>query len=502
MRGVTLSGIAVAAFFFVVALPRSAIPLIDGDVWWHIRAGGEVLDSGRVPRVDAWTIVGAGREWTSQDWLSNVVLALGYRAGELGLSGLSVLYSLMVVAALMVLWRAIHQRNADVGWFSRMIWLTAGLTVAGPVLGVRVQVVDLPLAAVSLAIMWSYLARPRPHGLLWLPVVALVWANVHAGWLLLFLLGGAIVVGETVDRGLKRRPEPGPLTWTQIGWLMGALFLSLAAIGVNPNGPALYLYPLETSSIQAHRDFLAEWSPPDLSTLTGQLFAGFVLLGVLPTLILAWRRMRAADLLVLVGLTIMAASAARFLLVAGPIGGAIVAIGLGRWLSATAVGGATAPMLRRLAAPPQSRRIWMVNLALAVVMAVGGLFVTFARASPAAQRDAIAEHMPVAAVEWILANDPGDRPFNTYSWGGYLGLRRPETLVYIDGRSDIYGDGPIRRYANAISLRSDPAKLLEEHDIDHVLFNTDHGFAQWLNASQAWERVYTDPQASVWVRRP
>jgi hypothetical protein len=108
--------------------------------------------------------------------------------------------------------------------------------------------------------------------------------------------------------------------------------------------------------------------------------------------------------------------------------------------------------------------------------------------------------MPVAAVDWIVANEPGNRPFNTYSWGGYLGIRRPDTLVYIDGRSDIYGDPPIRSYADAISLRTDPEALLDQHAIDHVLFNTEHPFADWLNASPDWSRAYTDPLASVWVR--
>lgn len=502
MRWASMSMVALVGVLFMVALPRPAIPLIDGDVWWHIRAGAEVLDSRRIADVDTWSVVGLGMAWTSQDWLSNVVIAAGYRLGDIGPTFLSLLFSIIVVVALVLLWWGVRRRRPEIGWLSPLIWLTAGLTIAGPVLGVRVQVVDLLLAAASVAVMWAYLASPQRLTLIWLPVIAVAWANLHAGWLLLFLLGGAVVAGESVDRVLRRQLERPPLSWGQLAWLAGALAISLATISINPNGPELYLYPLETSSIAAHRDFLAEWSPPDVTTLTGQLFAGFVLLGVLPALALGWKRLRTADLLILVGLTVMAATAARFLLVAGPIGGAIVASGLGPILAETRIGRAVGPTLSRLAAPPRTRRIGLVNLGLAAVLAMAGLLVTFVRVSPAAQRGAIADHMPVAAVDWILANDPGVRPFNTYSWGGYLGQRRPDTLVYIDGRSDIYGDGPIRRYADAISLRSDPQALLDEHEIDHILFNTDHQFADWLNDSSRWERVYTDGKASVWVRAP
>ena len=498
-RRIPMSGVAVTAFFFLVALPRPAIPLIDGDVWWHIRAGEQVLRTGAVPRVDTWSIVGAGMPWTSQDWLSNVGVALGHRLGDLGPTTLSVGFSLLVVAALLLLWRGIGLRDPRAAWLARIVWLAAGLTVAGPVVGVRVQVVDLPLAAASLVVAWAYLGHRRPLILACLPVIAVAWANLHAGWPLLFLLVGAVGIGEALDRLARRAVEPEPLGWGHLGWLGVALLVSAVGIALNPNGVDLYAYPIETSSIAAHRDFLAEWAPPDIGSFPGQVLAGFLLLGVLPTLVLAWRRLRTGDLLILVGMTIMAVSSARFLLVAGPIASAVVAIGLAPWLSSTRVGRALGPTLERMARGP-TRTGASINLALATMLAVAGLAVTVARVSPAAQEQAIAEHMPVAAVDWIVANDPGDRPFNTYSWGGYLGLRRTDTPVYIDGRSDIYGDGPIRAYADAISLRTDPSSLLDEHAIDHVIFNTDHAFADWLDDQAEWRRAYSDPMASVWVR--
>lgn len=498
--GMTIATVAVVAVGFMVWLPRPAIPLIDGDVWWHLRAGEEVLSSGRISTTDTWSIVGSGMAWTSQDWLSNVLMAVIHGTGEYGPTLLSLMFALLVALSLVVLWFGIGMRSPQSGWLSRLVWLTVGLTLAGPVVGVRVQVVDLPLAVAALVVCWHYVAKRRPVVLVWLPVIAVAWANLHAGWLLLFLLAGAVIVGEVLDRVIRRDAVPRPLRWTQVGWLTAAAVAALAAIGVNPNGIRLYLYPIETASIAAHRDFLAEWSPPDLGTLPGQLFAGFVVLGVLPALLLGWRRMRMADILVLVGLTVMAGTAARFLLVAGPIGAAIVAFALGPTLAQMPVGRAAGPILSRMAQAPRTRLMAFANFTLALMLAWVGIAVTAARIVPSAQRAAIAEHMPTEAVDWMLVNDPGGRPFNTYAWGGYLGYVRPGVPVYIDGRSDIYRDGPIREYADAISLRSDPGELLERHGIDHVLFNTDHPFADWLDDQRAWERAYIDPMASVWVK--
>ena len=498
--GMTMATVAVVAIGFMVWLPRPAIPLIDGDVWWHLRAGEEVLSSGRIPTADTWSIVGSGMAWTSQDWLSNVLMAVIHGAGVYGPTLLSVVFALFIVLSLVVLWFGVGMRSPQSGWLSRLVWLTIGLTVAGPVVGVRVQVVDLPLAVAALVVCWHYVASRRRLVLIWLPVIAIAWANLHAGWLLLFLLTGAVIVGEVLDRVVRRGTVPAPLRWTEVGWLTAAAVAALAAIGVNPNGIRLYLYPIETASIAAHRDFLAEWSPPDLGMLPGQLFAAFVVLGVLPALVFGWRRMRMADILVLIGLSVMAGTAARFLLVAGPIGAAIVAFALGPILAQMPVGRAAGPILSRMAQAPRTRLAATLNVTLAFVLASIGIAVTAVRIAPPAQRAAIDEHMPTGAVDWMLVNDPGERPFNTYAWGGYLGYARPEVPVYIDGRSDIYGDAPIREYADAISLRSDPGELLERHDIDHVLFNAIHPFAEWLDAQPAWERAYTDRMASVWVK--
>lgn len=496
-----MSAVAVAAFFTLVAIPRSAIPLIDGDVWWHIRAGQTVLSTGRVPNVDTWSIVGHGLPWTSQDWLSNVFLALGDRLGVVGWLLLSAAFALLVALALALLWKGIRRVDNEAGWLGRLVWLAAGLTVAGPTLGVRVQVVDLPLAAGALYLLWRYRRYGGWGTLIGLPLIAVGWANLHAGWLLLFLLGGAMVVGEAVDRLCGRQLESPPLTWSALGRLVLALAASAAVLVLNPSGVALYAYPLSTAFIPAHREFLAEWSTPDIGTLPGQLLAAFIVVGVLPTLLLTWRRLRLADALVLVGLSLMAVSAARFLLVMGPICAAIVAAYLDPALARTTLGRNIGPVLRRMASAPHSTSTGALNFLLIIAIGLTGAAVTFDRAGPAAQRELVGQNMPVMAVDWILANDPGFRPFNQYSWGGYLGVRRPNDPVYIDGRSDIYGDAPIRRFAETVLLERDPQAVMDADRIDYVLFNVQAPLAKWLDKSAAWRLAYADDLAGVWVRR-
>jgi hypothetical protein len=495
-----MSTIAIAAFFALVVLPRATTPLLDGDIWWHLRAGETVLATGAVPNVDAWTIVGQGHPWISQDWLSNVMIAALYGLGPWGVTLLSLAFAMVVVVAFALLWRAIGVRAPGSSWIWRLLLLTFGLIVAGPVTGVRVQSIDLLLGAATLAVLWRFMRDRRPALLSWLPVLAVAWVNLHAGFPLLFLLTGAVLVGESVDRR-RRTLAADPMRWRAIGWLALAGLAALVALVLNPNGIAIYAYPFQTAGIQAHRDFIFEWSRPDLSSLPGQLLFAFLLLVVIPTLFLARRRMRGADALVMVGLSLLSLLAIRFVLVIGPIGAAIAAIYLPAALESTRLGSTVAGIAARMAHP--SRASWQgtMNVLLVAVVVLLGVGVAVARSVPGVQSTAIAEAMPVAATDWLRTHGPVHRIFNVYAWGGYLGRELPSALVYIDGRSDIYGDAPIRDYANLINLETDPEATLDVQDIDHVVFWPDSALGRWLDASDHWERAYTDPIAAVWIRR-
>lgn len=501
ISGIAASAAAVAAFFAVAVFVRATKPLIDGDVWWHIRAGEEVLRTGSIPRIDTWSIVGNGERWISQDWLANVVLALGHGIGRIGPTVLSMGFGALTVLSFWILWRAMALRVPAIGWASRALWLTLGLVLAGPVLGVRVQVFDLLLASIVVWLCWRYVTDPRRRWLIGLPVVAAMWANLHAGWAMLFLIGGALLVGEAIDRLLGRKLDgASPLGWRQIGELALALVVSAAALVLNPNGLDLYGYPFMTVGITGLSRYVLEWYPADLGTIYGQLLAGFALVAVLPTVLFGGRHLRAADLLIIGGLTVMAGTAIRFFLLAGPIGAAVAAVVLSPIIARTSIGRRASPMLERLSVPGDGVR-GAVNLALAIgVVAVGGTVAVLGTA-PRAQDAAIAGVMPVGAVAWLDEHEPGERIFNKHEWGGYIGLHRPHALIFMDGRADVYGDDALETYVSIIGVRDDPGVELDRYSIDHAIFAPDTPLAAWFDASPTWERAFADDVAVIWVRR-
>jgi hypothetical protein len=243
-----------------------------------------------------------------------------------------------------------------------------------------------------------------------------------------------------------------------------------------------------------------EWFPASLDTLFGWLLLGFTLVAVVPVLIVGRRRMRTADVLVLVGLTVMAWRAIRFLLIVGPIGAAVAAVVLTPLVWQTGLGRRLSPIVDRLARG-RSGRLGALNAVLVGLLLVIGIGVAFARVYPVAQSTEIARGLPVGAVEWMDAHDPGDRIFNRYEWGGYIGQHRPHEPIFMDGRADVYGDDLLRMYVAVIGLEGDPQGVFDRYAIDHVVIPPDWDLARWLDDSPFWERVYTDGVAAIWERR-
>jgi len=142
-----------------------------------------------------------------------------------------------------------------------------------------------------------------------------------------------------------------------------------------------------------------------------------------------------------------------------------------------------------------------VNGASTALLLVLGIGVAFLRTSPPAQAAEIARSLPAGAVAWMDDHEPGTRVFNRYEWGGYIGEHRPQQPIFMDGRADVYGDALLQMYVGIIGLHGDPQVTFDRYGIDYAVFPPDTPLAGWFDASSAWERVYLDETAAIWVGR-
>ena len=89
--------LAVAAAAFVVALG----PISDGDIYWHLAAGREMVQRGTLLHVDPFTVSAAGRPWLDVHWLFQLAAFAVYSV--FGFAGLAVAKALLVAGGALIL---------------------------------------------------------------------------------------------------------------------------------------------------------------------------------------------------------------------------------------------------------------------------------------------------------------------------------------------------------------------------------------------------------------
>ena len=98
----------------------------------------------------------------------------------------------------------------------------------------------------------------------------------------------------------------------------------------------------------------------------------------------------------------------------------------------------------------------------------------------------------------LLRADASARIFTNDEWGDYLIYRLyPRTLVFVDGRSDFYGDSFEQKYLDVMNVKYDWENTLSRFGIDTILLPPSAALAGALKESSRWNVVYDDGVALV-----
>ncbi|MEN8144374.1 MAG: hypothetical protein ABFS14_05425 [Gemmatimonadota bacterium] len=468
----------------------------DGDVGRHIRLGTHILETGSIPRADLFSHTMAGEEFIPYEWLSEIIFAQAHLL--LGLAGVALLTALLFA-----------------GTNSLVYWTTVRLGAGRPLAAVltaysivlqsshllpRPHLFTTLLSTATLALLLEYRRSYNARWLWALPPMFAVWANLHGGFLIGFMLLG-VFGAEVLWRVIwdRDRQASQPL---RVLTLVG--LLCVAATLVNPVGPIILLHTTGYLGEQFLVDFTQEYQSPSFHHLAGKLFLYNILFGLVLLLSGRARPSFAGSVLFVLWL-----SAALFASRNIPIFSVVLTPFLALW--ATRVIQELAESPSRSAGPARRFRDWSARMTvqdarldnpiglIAVLIVVGAVFLAPGR------RDAYhwaGDVFPVEAVPWVQAERIEGRVFNQFTWGGYLLYSAPEIPVFIDGQTDFYGEQLTRNYLTMLSAQPGWDSLLVKHQIDWTLTETKQPINEVLALRTDWQQVYKDSTATVFVRQP
>ncbi len=472
------------------------------DFWWYLKSGEQILAEGRIPTVDVFSFTAQGRPWVNHMWATQLLFLGLWKAG--GPVALILLKAAVVTATFGILLLTMRRRGVHPIAASLVLLLAAG--AGWEFWDVRPQIWTYLLLAVFLHLLRAGWEGGR-RSLVWLPLLMVLWANLHAGFVVGIAVVGLVGVGTALPRLLdaRRRSE---------GWRVLALAAGLAAVTglaslVNPYGVRAVMFPLEVVHTRLFMSATVEWYSPNFHNAA---YRGFelMLLGLVPAF--AWGRARLSVPDVLIALTFghLALGSARHIplfavAVAPLLADALEAAARAMWARRSAgwqVLGrlrGELPSLWPVAASPVTPVVVVTFFVAVGVVAAWGSFL-----DPATNPfllDLNEQRYPERTMAFIKKERLPAPLFNAYAWGGYeLWRLYPEYRVFIDGRTHVYGPEVLQDFVEVATVGERWQAVLDKWKIQTILTERRSALTQAVQAVGGWRLVFAEREAAVFVR--
>jgi hypothetical protein len=510
-RFVALVGLSALAMFVFCLIYQDMFA--DGDTNWHVATGRWILEHGRVPTTDPFSFSAYGHRWVAHEWLSEVLMALAWRAA--GWSGVMLLIAAVAALAVGLLAAELAKR---MGTLSVIAGVALIFMLHFNHLLARPHMIALPVLVVWIAALLKA-RRERRSPPLWLLPVAAVWANLHGSVIfgLAFTAPFALEAflearGEAMARlpapeaGEDEKPKEGKPDWRRAlrrsiyrqrraifeggAWIValkwGAFLIAACACALlTPNGLDGLLYGFYVTSMP-HLRWINEWKSFNFDNPSSFEFALFFTLFICLYRGLRMGAVRLGLLLLTFYMTLQHLRQELVIAVMAPL---LLADPMRRTLEPTWPAKPSPiawPAWRELAAP------------LAVMTALFAALAAWRVATPEIRGNSGV--VPYTALSRVPAALRAKPVFNDYSFGGWLVYKgvRP----FMDGRSDMYGDDLLKLYVDAAG--ADPAaveKAFKRYDIQWTILTPTSALAKALDKRPGWRRFYADKWAVVHVRQ-
>lgn len=469
--------------FIMIFAMSTRIP-VDTDTWWHLRSGETMINTRTILTADPFSLTKQGEAWIDHSWGAQLIMYVVYKlAGNAGLA----LYTALLATAGMAVVYLMCEGNPYVRGFA----LILGAAAASVFWSARPQMLSFFLSTITLYLLYLY-KRKKVDRLWLIPVLMVLWVNLHGGFAIGFILLFGTIAGEILGR-LFDGKSPDVLTWRQIGNLIVITVIAAAVLVINPNTVQMWGYPFRTVGIGVLQSFIQEWNSPNFHGRETWPFV-FLLLGTLAAVGIGSRKLDWTDLTLVGGTAFLAMYAGRNISVFAIVATPVFTRHLHSWLEEK---GWRLPRSR----PPRGMMLVM-NYLLLVLVAGGALLYMLTTLNPKTVQKAQEDYLPVKVANYLNESvDPqtAGAMFNSYNWGGYLMFAAPQFPVFVDGRTDLYDDALLTEWLNT-TLGKDWQQTFAKWNIRLVVIEKDSALAGILRTDPAWREVYTDEKAAVFQK--
>ena len=479
--------------------------LTDSDTGWHIRTGEWILSNHSVPATDIFSFTKPGSPWFAWEWLSDVMMAAVHHVA--GLQGI-VLLSLVFLG----LTSTCIYRNAVAESGHRLIAIAmTSLAMAASTIHwlARPHLVTPLLAAVFLGILIRAQRSGKPHFLLVLPPLTILWVNLHGGFFTGIVLLITYAVGSVVEDFIQ---EDRFCVRTRAKNYALTAVACLAASVINPYGYRLHIHVAQYLGTSFYIQRISEFQSPDFHSFSAAYFETLLVLAIAAAF---WHFAsgRLIQVMLLLSWAHLALFSVRNIPIFAVVAAPSIASALREWLEYARTTSSPKWLrqfsnrvsdleagLQFIASHRKRDRLHCIP-SLAVLTL--GVLLAYPGHCKALNAEFDPNRFPVMAASALSqqAAPNSIRLYANWQWGGYLIYRLwPSFKVFDDGRTDFYGPVFVQDGLDVWNAKSNWSAILAEYDVNAALLPVDSALTAVLRERPDWTSIYQDRVAVLFER--
>ncbi|KAF0112270.1 MAG: hypothetical protein FD147_331 [Chloroflexi bacterium] len=465
------SGFLIFCFAMMLMLSIAVLlPLYPNDFFPYMRIGQEIIKTGGIPTTEFMTYTRFDEPAVYLYWLPSLIFLGVYNLGGVTLVG--IVSALCIGSFYALLWMCLREFKAGplTSGFVLLITAVVGINYWAT----RPQIFTYPLFGLALLALIRW--QRRDDRLLWfIPLIAMLWANFHGSFIVLFFLTlPALIFGG----GNRKR-------------LLIVTVIALLATLINRYGFNLWLNMVSMVNNDSIKLFSLEWKLPVNDGWQANIF--FATLLVIPVLTAITKpKIQLFYWIWFLGFGWMALSAVRY----GVWFLAIEAFLLAMLLS---------PIFERYLERSDRFQNRTVNLVIGILLLMfpitllPGIRGLWWQQAPPVYND----RTPVAAAEWIKHNPqlPGEL-WSDFTYSTYLTYALPERKLFMTNRFEDFPAGQFLDNKRIAEADYDWQSLLDKYGINLLMpsVTLQPDLISAASASADWAEVYRDEMTVLFVR--
>lgn len=406
--------------------------------------------------VFSWSV--NGKYWMSHEWLFEIIIySLKIVFGKFHVF----VYSFIFLSFLLLFIFYTNKNKFLKNIPYSLLYIISFFVLIANNIQARPHIISFSLLALTIYVLYDLYKNEYSKKLYFLPVVTIIWANVHGGSSnLSYLLCFLFVIGGLFKFKFSKI-ESYRLSKRQFIKYIVIMFICMMCVCINAHGFRMFIYPYQNMLDTTMLNNITEWQASNLNVSYHYVYYAFLVF-IIFTFLFSNNKIEFMDLLLCGFSAYLGLKSIRFWAYIYIIMSFVI----------------FDYVKERKNDKGTFTCIFIISLFFISFTLINYKHIVNVKFNAYLDSDII-DAVRNENPKWL---------FNMYDYGGDLVYN--DLPVFIDGRADLYSKYNYKDYINISKLKGDYVKLIEKYDFDYFLVNKNYSINTYLKYNSSYEVIY------------